>query len=169
MVDLSSRACARVLASGVLPAARCVAIYAPVHGEVDPAVIAAAAMAAHKPVYYPRIVGDDLEFLCAGPQALRLGAYDIPEPPGDAHRLDPEARILVVVPGVAFDLRGARLGRGGGRYDRALTRYPGALRIGLSYEFQMLPLLPEAPWDARMDEVVTEARLVRTGDARPAP
>jgi 5-formyltetrahydrofolate cyclo-ligase len=65
-----------------------------------------------------------------------------------------------VVPGVAFDLRGARLGRGRGWYDRALARYPAGTRLGLAYEFQVVPALPEAPWDVRMHALVTEARLI---------
>jgi 5-formyltetrahydrofolate cyclo-ligase len=68
--------------------------------------------------------------------------------------------VLFLVPGLAFDARGARLGRGAGSYDRALARHVNALRIGLAYEFQLVQRLPEAAWDIRMDAVATDARLV---------
>jgi len=67
---------------------------------------------------------------------------------------------LFIVPGIAFDLRGHRLGRGRGAYDRVLARHAAAGRIGLAYEFQVVPLLPSEPWDAPMDTVVTNARIV---------
>jgi 5-formyltetrahydrofolate cyclo-ligase len=68
--------------------------------------------------------------------------------------------VVFLVPGVAFDARGVRLGRGVGWYDRALGRYPRGIRIGLAYEFQVVPSLPEAPWDVRMHAIVTEAGLI---------
>ena len=64
------------------------------------------------------------------------------------------------MPGLAFDARGVRLGRGAGCYDRGLARHPHAARIGLAYEMQVVPALPEAAWDVRMDAVVTEARVL---------
>jgi 5,10-methenyltetrahydrofolate synthetase len=68
--------------------------------------------------------------------------------------------ILFVVPGVAFDERGARLGRGGGWYDSALARHPAGVRIGLAYDFQIMPLLPRTDRDIPMHVVVTESRLI---------
>ena len=72
-----------------------------------------------------------------------------------------------MVPGVAFDPRGVRLGRGAGCYDRALARHPTALRVGLAYEMQVVPSLPEATWDVPMDAVVTEARVLVRKETSP--
>jgi len=68
--------------------------------------------------------------------------------------------VLFLVPGVAFDARGVRLGRGIGWYDRALERHPRSIRVGLAYGFQVVSRLPEAPWDVRMHAIVTEAGLI---------
>jgi 5-formyltetrahydrofolate cyclo-ligase len=75
--------------------------------------------------------------------------------------LAPETRdVCFLVPGLGFDQRGVRLGRGSGWYDRALARHPQGVRVGLAYEFQLVPSLPEATWDVRMNAVVTEARVL---------
>jgi 5-formyltetrahydrofolate cyclo-ligase len=68
---------------------------------------------------------------------------------------------LVVVPGVAFDAEGRRLGRGGGYYDATLALLPrGAARLGVAFEIQVVPAVPEEPHDVRLDGVVTEARVL---------
>jgi 5-formyltetrahydrofolate cyclo-ligase len=68
--------------------------------------------------------------------------------------------VLFVVPGMAFYLLGTRLGRGGGHYDRVLASHPDSVRVGLAFEWQILPRLPRARWDVPMDAVATESRLV---------
>jgi 5-formyltetrahydrofolate cyclo-ligase len=142
---LSAAACERVLALPAFAAARCVVLYSAIGNELDPSRIEERARAANKMLYYPDPRRDRSGFVVGG------GTAD-PLPTGDA--------VLVLVPGVAFDLQGVRLGRGDGWYDRALAGHPGALRVGLAYEFQMMRRLPEEPWDVRMHAVVTEARLV---------
>src|SRR4029453_3218470 len=83
------------------------------------------------PVYFPRVSEAGLEFLAARPDTLRAGAFVLSEPQ-DGPRLSPGCRgIPFLGPGLTFDGSGARLGRGGGHYDRALAGYPGALRLGL--------------------------------------
>src|SRR5262249_23728508 len=74
-----------------------------------------------------------------------------------------ETGILFVVPGVAFDVGGARLGRGIGWCGRALGRSPAARRVRLAHCFPILPHVPLPAWDVRMHAVVTETRL--RGDA----
>jgi 5-formyltetrahydrofolate cyclo-ligase len=138
-----------------------VVAYAPVENEVDPGVLVAAALAAGTPVYYPRRTSEGLEFLRSDPDGLAPRRSIIPEPlDGAPLAAGVGEGIVFLVPGVAFDPRGARLGRGAGCYDRALVRHPRAARIGLAYELQIVPSLPEATWDVRMDAVVTEARVL---------
>lgn len=74
----------------------------------------------------------------------------------------------VLVPGVAFDLAGRRLGRGGGFYDRFLARLaphdrPRASALGVCFESQVLADIPCSPHDARVDRVLTESREIRCG------
>jgi len=157
--SLALKACARVLELPCWASARVVVAYAAAANEIDPAPLVAAALAAGKAVYFPRRVADGLEFLRAAPDSLRPGSHGLLEPVDGEPLLGSAPGIVFIVPGLAFDERGARLGRGAGCFDRALPRFAGAARIGLAYEFQILPFLPEAPWDVRMDTVVTDARV----------
>ena len=152
-------ACARLLRLPCYESAAAVVAYAATGNELDPAPVVAAAIAAGKAVYFPRRMEDRLEFLKAASDRLRPAAHGLLEPTDGEPLPDGAVGTVFIVPGVGFDERGARLGRGAGCFDRALPRFAGAVRIGLAYEFQVLPFLPEAPWDVRMDTVVTEARV----------
>ena len=157
--SLAAQACARLLELPCYAAAQGVVAYAAAANEIDPSSFVAAALRAGKAVYFPRRVGDGLEFLRATPDTLRPSSHGLLEPVTGEPLAGHAAGIVFIVPGLGFDERGARLGRGAGCFDRALPRYAGAVRVGLAYEFQVLPFLPEAPWDVRMDSVVTDARV----------
>jgi 5-formyltetrahydrofolate cyclo-ligase len=90
-------------------------------------------------------------------------AFGLREPPGP--RLGPAAITqaqLVVVPALAVDRRGVRLGRGGGSYDRALARVgPGTLLIAALYDDELVDELPAEPHDIRVHAVVTPAGVVK--------
>lgn len=81
------------------------------------------------------------------------GKYHIMEPTGPLFTRH-EAIDVVVVPGVAFDAQGRRLGHGKGYYDRLLAQLPRAYKIGLCFAFQMVGRVPTTPQDVAMDEVV---------------
>ena len=100
------------------------------------------------------VVGDDLELrLYAGDDRLAPGAFHIEEPRGEPFT-DYAGIDLAVIPGVAFDRAGNRLGRGKGYYDRLLPRLADTYKIGLCYPFQLADSLPAEAHDVRMDEVV---------------
>ncbi len=165
-VAADSRAvCARVVRTRWFRDARHIAAYVPLPGEIDPSLIVAAALRGHKAVYFPRVGQKGLEFLTAEPSALSPGAYGILEPNGGAPVPD-GASTLFLVPGVAFDPQGTRLGRGGGHYDRALAAHPSAVRFGLAAERDVAPRLPHDKWDQAMDGVVTGQRVMWAA-ARP--
>lgn len=103
---------------------------------------------------------------------LAPGAYGILEPRPEL-RLLPERRIepgeidLVLVPGVAFDESGGRLGHGQGYYDKLLAGVrPRCHRIGLAFESQVFPHVPREPHDISMHDVLTERRAIR---CQPVP
>jgi 5-formyltetrahydrofolate cyclo-ligase len=149
-VRLSRIACLRVVDLAAFVAARAVVVYRPIGNELDPGVVAEAATQAGKLLYYPHPHGEEIGFRRFAPDASEALVAN---------------ETLFVVPGVAFDKRGVRLGRGGGWYDRALARYPGGTRVGLAYDFQIVPRLPRALWDVPMHVTVTDARLrFHTGD-----
>lgn len=93
---------------------------------------------------------------------LAPGLWNIPEPKPDRLRLIEAACIdLVIVPGVAFDERGNRLGYGGGYYDRFFTELREDVPlVAVTFELQVLPAVPVMSWDRRVDLVVTEKRVI---------
>jgi 5-formyltetrahydrofolate cyclo-ligase len=96
---------------------------------------------------------------------LDPGAYEIPEPRSGALRPIEASEIdLLIVPGVAFDLKGNRLGYGGGYYDRffPLLR-PQTPLVALAFELQIVSWVPVEEWDQQVHCIVTEERVIVTG------
>lgn len=109
-----------------------------------------------KRILLPVVTGNDLELrLYTDAQSLTTGVYGIEEPVG-APFTDYAAIDLIIVPGVAFDRNGNRLGRGKGYYDRLLPRIPSAHKIGICFPFQIVEEIPTEPFDIRMDEIITQ-------------
>jgi 5-formyltetrahydrofolate cyclo-ligase len=108
----------------------------------------------------PRCVGRELSWhVWSLGTALTTGAYGIPEPAADAPSLLIEQVDLILVPAVACDRQGYRLGYGGGYYDRLLSlpEWSQKAAIGIVFEFAQLPELPIDPWDRPLSWVCTEA------------
>ena len=110
--------------------------------------------AGSKTLLLPCVKGDELELRCFdGEERLQPGeGYAIPEPVGelftDWGKID-----LILVPGVAFDKSGNRLGRGKGYYDKVLKQ-TGAYKLGVCFDFQLVERVPVEPHDVKMDRVV---------------
>lgn len=119
-------------------------------------------MARDKNIFLPRVCGEDLEILPYDAQhPLETGAYGIQEPTGDTAAVTPEQIDLIIVPGVAFDTQGNRLGRGKGYYDRILSHTTATL-VGVCYDFQLLDLLPTEIHDVKMQYIVTPNCFINT-------
>ena len=91
------------------------------------------------------------------------GRWNVPEPDIDAWAVLGQG-ACIAVPGVAFDEAGGRVGHGGGYYDRLLAaavQAGGAVKVGVCFDFQRVETVPCAPWDVRMDMVVSESRVTR--------
>lgn len=110
--------------------------------------------AGRKRFYLPRVNGVDLEVLPYEESRLELGSFHIEEPSGN-NVTNPEEIELVVVPAVAYDRSGRRLGRGKGFYDRFLKNTK-ATKVGVGYEFQLIDEVPHEPHDVPMDMVITQ-------------
>lgn len=109
--------------------------------------------------FLPRVNGVNLDILPYDESRLELGSFHIEEPQGDA-LVDPDEIELIVVPAVAYDRSGNRLGRGKGFYDRLLAT-TRATKIGVGYEFQLLDSLPAEEHDVPMDMVITQHTTIR--------
>jgi 5-formyltetrahydrofolate cyclo-ligase len=143
-------------------------MYVDVRDEVRTQPLIAEQLAAGQSVIVPFCLGDDLRLCRVDAIAqLEIGAYGILEPAPalqtDATRLvDPIGADLIVIPGVAFDRRGYRLGHGFGYYDRLLARVSErAMLVALAYECQMFDNVPHEPHDVAVNIIVTESTVYR--------
>ena len=112
-----------------------------------------------KRFFLPRVNGVNLDILPYEETRLELGSFHIEEPTGD-DVVDVDDIELMVIPAVAFDRKGYRLGRGKGFYDRLLSTSK-ATKIGVGYEFQLFDDLPSEPHDVAMDMVITQKTLIK--------
>lgn len=139
-----------------LPAtARTIVLYHPLPDEVDVRPLMERLHSQQRLVLLPCVTGTSTMELrrYQGPESLRAGAFGILEPTGPAFNSlsDIDAAI---VPGVAFDSEGHRLGRGRGYYDRFLAAVPHIYKIGVCFPFQLVGQVPVTPTDVAMDTVV---------------
>lgn len=166
-------ACASLLlAEPALRAARRVALYAALPDELPTRPLFEALRALGTECLFPRTLpGRRLEFAAVARWAeLRPGRFGIAEPPPEAAPVRPGPGDWVVVPGVAFDRCGWRLGRGAGYYDRIFARLEEPRRVGLCYALQLVAQVPHDSHDRPVDAIVTERGWLwaapREGDVR---
>lgn len=146
--------------------ARRVLFYAAGGGEVETRPLLERWIEGGRKVILPLVEGEGMILVeVDGLEDLAPGYRGLLEPRLDRRRIVPrEAVEVALVPGLAFDLEGNRLGRGGGHYDRTLARIgPKALKIGLAFDFQVVDRLPVEARDIPVDLVVTESRMIHAG------
>ncbi len=166
--SLSDAVARRFLELPEFKEARVVASYIAKADEVQTSRIVAASLAAGKTLIVPRAdpATGALSFASIGSMAeLSPGHFGVLEP-GPGAEVPLGAADVVVVPVVAWDEQGRRLGYGKGYFDRALSSHPRPLRVGLALEAQKAPILPQSSGDVPLDMIVTEARVVRLGRRR---
>lgn len=114
-----------------------------------------------KKVAAPRVDGDGIMhfYYLRSLKDLEPGAFGIMEPRADCRICEPEEGLLLM-PGVAFDEQGHRVGYGGGYYDRYLEKHPHLIHIALAFEFQIFPEVPSEKHDICPDLIVTENRIL---------
>ena len=139
----------RLLALPELATARVVAFYRAIGDEVPVETAAQRCRARGARTVYPVVAGLELELAPDPERPERVAVGEVE---------------LFFVPGVLFDRTGRRLGRGGGHYDRLLSRRrPGALAVGICYADRLVDELPQDPWDVAMDAVVSDCATLRLG------
>ena len=128
--------------------------YLPYNQEVRTVPMLERAMAEGKRVAVPKVYGDEMRFIyMTDLRAVSVGYANIPEPVADGPVAD-DPTALVLMPGLAFDPEGHRIGYGGGFYDKFLEKEPNHPTIALCYEFQMLPHLETQEHDIPVDCVL---------------
>lgn len=163
----------RLLASPQWQACRRVAAYVSVNSEAGTELIVAEALRSGRELFLPRcrVQGEEgwpggMDFIaCRSVESLHRSGFGIPEPllSSDSRLLSVEEMqlpdTLILVPGLAFDRRGFRLGYGGGYYDRMLAQ-ASCPCIGLTFHELLLPYLPCEEWDRPVPAVCTEEELL---------
>jgi 5-formyltetrahydrofolate cyclo-ligase len=144
--------------------ARSVVLYSSAQNEVETEAILEDALAAGRQVYFPRLNQRNRpEFVQIFSKAdFTAGWFGIAEPVGtNVLVLEGNDALAVFIPGVLFDQRGHRLGRGGGWYDRALAQFGNrGVFIGLAYEIQIVETLPVESWDQKVHYIITENKII---------
>ena len=172
--DHSLRACERLQALDVASDARTIMLYLSLPDEVDTHPLARWCISSGRTCCVPVVDWDhatmapsrvdrlDEDAFVTGPHGVRVPRAPAP--------VSPAALDLVVVPGLAFDEQGWRLGQGGGHYDRFLSELPETCAtIGLSFDDRVVTSLPHETHDVPMDLVVTEARVLTGAGLIPPP
>ena len=150
--------------------AQTIACYVSTEDEVGTEAVILDALESGKVVAVPRVGRHGaLSFHSVGSaRELSPGAFGIMEPNEDSPVVSLSETQMVVVPVVAWDESGNRVGRGGGYYDRALREREGSFAVGLAFESQRAAAVPSTQLDAPLDAVVTETRTLRFGRAEHA-
>lgn len=151
--------------------AQAVYCYAPIGSEADIRELTDRLWAAGKRVAFPRVLGEkksDMEFFeVKSRRELAEGAFHVPEPVMDGREPVDWKGAPVLVPGLAFDVSGARCGYGKGYYDRYFAAHPELVRIGVAFECQLSEELSDCceATDERLDYVQTERHCYAAVDA----
>ena len=135
-------------------AAKTIYGYLPYNQEVRTVPMLRQALLDGKQVAVPKVFGDDMKFiLLPDLDAVAKGYAGIPEPIADGPEAD-DPHALVLMPGLAFDREGHRIGYGGGFYDRFLAEEPEHPTVALCYSFQLFPHLDVEAFDVPVDLVL---------------
>ena len=158
---LSSRIQSRFMGTPVFASSARLALYSSFSNEVLTDTVFMAALDGSKEVYYPKILAGGLEFLrVLDLDDLTPGTNEILEPAHGLDRAGLESLDLVIVPGIAFDTSGVRIGYGKGHYDRALLELKCPI-VAFAYEQQVTDgAIPAEAHDVRVTAIVTEKRII---------
>ena len=134
---------------------RTILLYNALPDEIPTQALMDELVARGKTVLLPCVINDtDMELRrYTGPQDLQTGSFGILEPTGELFT-DYDTIDVAIIPGMAFDAEGHRLGRGKGYYDRFLSRVPHLYKIGLCFSWQLVDQVPYDEHDIVMDEVI---------------
>lgn len=158
---VSPEICTRVKAYSAWQSARAVLLFFPFASEPDISPLLADALATGKLLALPRFNATTKAYEAVQvtdlARELVIGAFQMREPVATCPVVPLNRLDLALVPGLGFDARGHRLGRGKGYYDRLLAGFSGR-KIGVAFDLQIVPEVPREPHDIALDAVVTPTR-----------
>ena len=165
--SMSTQIASRVLSLPSMQQASVIMCYSALGSEVATKKLLERLLAKHYTIALP-VTKPELHTMEAvridGLDELTAGSYGIAEPvPGPDNTLKPSLIDVVLLPGLAFDRKGYRIGYGKGYYDRFLLQCPNAIRIGLAYDFQVAEILPHEPHDLPVRFIVTQKEVICCG------
>jgi len=135
--------------------------YYPVRNEADTGDVFFRSLGAGKEAYFPRVDGTGLTFhRISDLKELKPGKFGIPEPDSASPGIAPDGLDLILIPGIAFDDSGVRIGYGKGYYDRLLAHIPRERRVALAYSLQIADSLPAGETDVPLGLAVTESEII---------
>ena len=166
-VDASKAVCDRLMGSSLWDGVGVLGYWA-LAGEVELSGAMGEALKEGRKVFCPRVNWETGSMEAArvmrwgiGEGGVEIGRFGVGEPRRDAEAAVRDEVGLVLVPGVAFDGKGMRLGRGRGFYDRYLSENRGETRVvGIAIEEQLVDDVPHEAWDVAMDAIVTQRRVI---------
>ncbi len=155
--------CRRILSLSEYRDAKNIFVYVSISAEVATDELILSMLRDGKNVFVPLCeVGGAMEAVkISDVSELHAGLYGICEPPQDNEHAHPESLDIIIVPAVAYSYGGARLGRGGGYYDRYINRAKGVTTIGVCRENNLLKTMETEAHDERVDIIITESREIR--------
>lgn len=138
-------------------------IYIGFGSEINTKILIEDALKDEKEVYVPKVIKKDMVFIRINNlENLVTSSYGILEPIGDKSNFNVDNLGLIIMPGLAFDKQGNRLGYGGGYYDKFLSSNKiDAKKIALAYDFQVLDKVPSEKHDIIVDSIITEDRDIQ--------
>jgi 5-formyltetrahydrofolate cyclo-ligase len=160
----SQRVCERLLTLPVWKRARIVLLFAPLGDEPDILPVISSSLKEGKEVSLPKLDPAGFSYHASPIKSLEdlsPGKFGILEPRHTSAAMALNRLDLVLVPGVAFDPRGGRLGRGKGYYDRLLAAVNG-LKCGVAFDEQIVDAVPVGPMDVRLNCILTPTRWIET-------
>lgn len=163
--EKSKAICEHLLNSSEYAEYQQILVYAAIQSEAELHEFCEQAWKDNKSLYFPRVQDKDMEFyrIRAWGQ-LKEGSFHVPEPDVAGYDLeiyDGTTKAWMLVPGVAFDADGWRMGYGGGFYDRYLDRFLNLHLTGIAFGEQIAEQIPVEVYDHRMDDVITEQQWYR--------
>ncbi|MCP5468684.1 MAG: 5-formyltetrahydrofolate cyclo-ligase [Deltaproteobacteria bacterium] len=141
--------------------ANSIGLYSSFDKEVETGLIFSDLIKRKKNIFFPKVQKKNrlIWSKVDGPNDLEHGYLGILEPKSNLQIFDIDLIDLLVVPGLAFDIQGRRLGKGMGFYDRSLKNYSG-IRIALAYDFQIIAEVPSHSHDEKVDIIITPTREI---------